>query len=79
MPEEKEDLFSGLSPGYDGVGEFYDLFTDDSDIPFYIWHAEKMGSPILDVAAGTGRVDNSCKRLGQSWTGAYIVQYRPIL
>ena len=64
MPEEKIDLFSGLSPGYDSVGEFYDLFTDDSDIPFYIQHAEKMGSPILDVAAGTGRVSLALAREG---------------
>jgi len=56
VPEEKEDLFSGLNPGYDDVGEFYDLFADNSDIPFYIRHAEEMGSPILDLAAGTGRV-----------------------
>ena len=64
VPEEKEDLFSNLNPGYDGVGEFYDLFTDDSDIPFYIQQAEKMGSPILDVAAGTGRVSLALAREG---------------
>jgi len=64
VPEEKEDLFSGLSPGYDGVGEFYDLFADNSDIPFYIWHAKKTGSPILDIAAGTGRISLALAREG---------------
>ena len=51
-PKSHEDLESG----YEGVGEFYDFFADDSDIPFYIEYAQKTGSPILDLAAGTGRV-----------------------
>ncbi|MHA1137013.1 MAG: class I SAM-dependent methyltransferase [Candidatus Thorarchaeota archaeon] len=42
--------------GYEGIGRFYDLFADDSDIPFFIKYAEKQGSPILDIAAGAGRV-----------------------
>lgn len=42
--------------GYEGVGRFYDLFADDSDIPFFLKYAKKQGSPILDIAAGTGRV-----------------------
>ncbi len=45
-----------LESGYEGVGEYYDLFADNSDIPFFIEYANKMGSPILDLAAGTGRV-----------------------
>lgn len=45
-----------LESGYEGVGEFYDLFADDSDIPFFLDYARKSGSPILDLAAGTGRV-----------------------
>lgn len=50
------DIFADLGPGYEGVGEFYDLFADNSDIPFYLKHAREAGSPILDVAAGSGRV-----------------------
>lgn len=51
-PKSHEDL----EAGYEGVGEFYDLFADDGDIPFYIEYARKAGSPILDLAAGTGRI-----------------------
>lgn len=51
-----EDPFENLSPGYDGVGEFYDLFADNSDIPFFIECAKRAGSPVLDLAAGTGRI-----------------------
>lgn len=55
MTAKKKD-FSDLTPGYEGVGTFYDLFADNSDIPFYVEYARTMGSPILDLAAGTGRV-----------------------
>ncbi|TFH09296.1 MAG: class I SAM-dependent methyltransferase [Candidatus Thorarchaeota archaeon] len=42
--------------GYEGIGRFYDLFADNSDILFFVKYAKKFGSPILDIAAGTGRV-----------------------
>ncbi|MFX1558993.1 MAG: class I SAM-dependent methyltransferase [Promethearchaeota archaeon] len=45
-----------LESGYEGVGEFYDLFADDTDIPFFLEYARRTGSPILDLAAGTGRI-----------------------
>lgn len=38
------------------MGAFYDLFADNSDIPFYLEIANEYGSPILDLAAGTGRI-----------------------
>ncbi len=50
--EDPEDLESG----YEGVGEFYDLFADNTDIPLFLEYARETGSPILDLAAGTGRV-----------------------
>ncbi|MFW9961579.1 MAG: class I SAM-dependent methyltransferase [Candidatus Thorarchaeota archaeon] len=56
MPKEEEDIFSNLAPGYEGVAEFYDLFADNSDIPFYLRYARRTGPPILDLAGGTGRV-----------------------
>lgn len=56
LSPKEEDPFENLSPGYEGVGEFYDLFADNADVPFYIKCAEQFGSPILDLAAGTGRV-----------------------
>jgi ubiquinone/menaquinone biosynthesis C-methylase UbiE len=51
-----ENPFEYLESGYEGVGEFYDLFADNTDIPFILEFARKTGSPILDLAAGTGRV-----------------------
>jgi SAM-dependent methyltransferase len=50
--------------GYEGVGEFYDLFADNSDVPFYLEYARRMGSPILELAAGTGRVALSLAQEG---------------
>jgi len=45
-----------MKSGYEGIGRFYNLFADDSDIPFFLKYAKKLGSPVLDIAAGTGRV-----------------------
>ena len=42
--------------GYEGIGRFYDLFADDPDIPFFLKYAKKLEGPILDIAAGAGRV-----------------------
>ena len=56
MVDKRKVSFSNLGPGYEGIGPFYDLFSDNSDIPFYIQYARETGSPILDLAAGTGRV-----------------------
>ena len=51
-----KDPSEDLESGYEGVGEFYDLFADNTDIPFFLEYARRTGSPILDLAAGTGRV-----------------------
>ena len=40
---------------YRELAEYYDLFIDNSGIPLYLSMAEKYGSPILDLACGTGR------------------------
>lgn len=45
-----------VGPSYEGIAEFYDYFSTQDDLPFYIHYAEKQGSPILDIGAGTGRV-----------------------
>lgn len=45
-----------LVPGYEGIAEFFDLFANNTDIPFYVRYAKKQGSPVLDIAAGSGRV-----------------------
>ncbi|MBD3405659.1 MAG: methyltransferase domain-containing protein [Candidatus Lokiarchaeota archaeon] len=52
----KENFFDDIGPGYEGVAEFYELFSDNTDLPFYLEYAQRCGSPILDIAAGTGRV-----------------------
>jgi predicted RNA methylase len=50
------DSSEKLESGYEGVAEFYDLFSSNVDLPLYLEYAKIQGSPILDVAAGTGRV-----------------------
>lgn len=45
-----------LGPSYEGVAEFYDYFSTQEDLPFYLDYAREQGSPILDIGAGTGRV-----------------------
>jgi SAM-dependent methyltransferase len=59
-----QNRYENLTPGYEGVGEFYDLFADNSDLPFYVEYAQRLGSPILDLAAGTGRVTFALARVG---------------
>ena len=64
MREEKGDQNGNGRSGYEGVGRFYDLFADNSDIPFFLKYAKKIGSPILDLAAGTGRVSFALAKEG---------------
>ncbi|TFG34092.1 class I SAM-dependent methyltransferase [Candidatus Thorarchaeota archaeon] len=64
MAEHEKNEFSNLGPGYEGVGQFYDLFADNSDLPFYLQYAREAGSPILEIAAGTGRVAFMLARKG---------------
>lgn len=54
--ERTPESFKNIEFGYEGVAEFYDLFASNEDLPLYLEYAKKQGSPILDVAAGTGRV-----------------------
>ena len=63
MKKDNGDI-EEIGPGYEGVGEFYDLFAENDDIPFYLAYASKQGSPILDIAAGTGRVTFELARKG---------------
>lgn len=43
---------------YDAYAEFYDtIYADyDVDVPFYVAEALRAGSPVLELACGTGRV-----------------------
>lgn len=64
MTKRKHDDYDNTLSGYEGVGKFYDLFADNSDIPFFLEYAKKLGSPILDLAAGTGRVSFALAEAG---------------
>ncbi|MFW9802267.1 MAG: class I SAM-dependent methyltransferase [Candidatus Thorarchaeota archaeon] len=54
--ERTPDSIKDYECGYEGVAEFYDLFASNVDLRFYLEYAKKQGSPVLDIAAGTGRV-----------------------
>jgi len=45
-------------PEFDAHADLYDaLYTDYvEDIPFYVEEARRAGSPVLELACGTGRV-----------------------
>lgn len=49
--------------------EYYDLFAKNNDIPLYLSMAEKYGSPILDLACGTGRVAVKLAEAGHEVVG----------
>ena len=53
-----------LRQGYEKAAEFYDLFASNEDLPFYLDYAERKGSPILDLAAGAGRVSIELAKQG---------------
>lgn len=44
-------------PEYTDYAEYYDLATPfRDDIPFYLEYAQETGSPVLELACGTGRI-----------------------
>ncbi|HET8985045.1 MAG TPA: class I SAM-dependent methyltransferase [Trueperaceae bacterium] len=51
---------------YDADAELYDLqyATYRDDLPFYMRMADDLGSPVLELGAGTGRVTESLARAG---------------
>jgi len=58
------DEHKHLRGGYESSARFYDLFAENDDIPFYTELAMQYGSPVLDLAAGTGRVAIPLVRAG---------------
>ncbi|MHA1904045.1 MAG: class I SAM-dependent DNA methyltransferase [Candidatus Thorarchaeota archaeon] len=73
---DREDSLGPFREGYEGAAHFYDLFADNSDIPFYLKYAELLGSPILDLAAGTGRVTFA---LAQQGFHVYALEKSPAM
>ncbi len=59
-----EESLEELRHGYEKAARFYNLFTQNEDLPFYISYARETGSPILDIAAGTGRVSIALAKEG---------------
>lgn len=51
---------------YDADAELYDMqyATYRDDLPFYLRMADDLGSPVLELGAGTGRVTESLARAG---------------
>jgi SAM-dependent methyltransferase len=59
---------------YDLIAEFYDELQKDylADIPLWLEYAEKCGSPILELACGTGRILLPLAQAGFKVTGVDI-------
>jgi len=58
------DEFQEYRKGYEKAAMYYNLFSNNEDIPFYLSYAKDTGSPVLDLAAGTGRVSFELARKG---------------
>ena len=59
---------------YDPVAGFYDVEHEElkNDIPFYLEEAQKTGGPVLELAAGTGRVTLEMAKAGFEVVGLEI-------
>ncbi|MCF2136725.1 MAG: class I SAM-dependent methyltransferase [Candidatus Thorarchaeota archaeon] len=58
--------------GYDAIAEYYDLFAENDDIAFYRTIADEYGGPVLDLAAGTGRIAIALAQAGHTVTALEI-------
>jgi SAM-dependent methyltransferase len=56
---------------YDVMARYYDLFYSclTADIPMYLGFAQRCGSPLLELACGTGRIVLPLARAGYEVTG----------
>lgn len=56
---------------YEAFAEFYDRFFGDflEDLPFYQGYAERVGSPLLEIGCGTGRLTVPLAAAGFRVTG----------
>jgi ubiquinone/menaquinone biosynthesis C-methylase UbiE len=63
-------------PEYVDFAEFYDQdYNFTGDIGFYLEHAQNFGSPILELACGTGRVLPPLAEAGYKIYGVDISEY----
>ncbi|MHA1771888.1 MAG: class I SAM-dependent methyltransferase [Candidatus Thorarchaeota archaeon] len=67
-----KDKFEDLRHGYETIAEYYDLFAEEEDTEFYRFMADKYGSPVLDLAAGTGRISIALAQAGHTVTALEI-------
>jgi SAM-dependent methyltransferase len=62
-------------PEYDSFAPFYDLaHRQADDVPFYLELAREIGSPVCELACGTGRVLLPLARAGIDVTGLDVSQ-----
>ncbi len=61
---ENIDNLTDFGPGYEKVAHFYHLFAKDVDLPFFLKYAKLQSSPVLDIAAGSGRVSFALAEAG---------------
>jgi ubiquinone/menaquinone biosynthesis C-methylase UbiE len=71
------DYYAGIGPGY------YDLFSTGlaGDVPFYVAQARAAGSPVLEIACGTGRIaipiaEAGCEIVGLELSPEMLAQFR---
>ncbi|MHA2210953.1 MAG: class I SAM-dependent methyltransferase [Candidatus Thorarchaeota archaeon] len=63
MPERPSEKY------YRDTARFYDAFSERPDETFYLELAKRFGSPILELACGTGRVTLMLAQAGYDITG----------
>ena len=71
------DYYAGVGPSY------YDLFSTGlaGDVAFYVAQARAAGSPVLEIACGTGRItipvaEAGCEVVGLDLSPAMLAQFR---
>lgn len=67
--QNKESEIISQLKGYEKCAEYYDLFANNDDIPFFLDIAKKCHGSILDLASGTGRITIPLAKAGFSITG----------
>jgi ubiquinone/menaquinone biosynthesis C-methylase UbiE len=74
MKEKSEvKIEENLEQAFDRVADLYDIETTNlDDVPFFVEMASKTGGPVLELAAGTGRVAIELAKTGFDVVGLDI-------